>query len=65
MEHIFWCGFLELHVPHQSYPIRLMWGIFIIVIRCNHQFGVLERERKGKLNNMDNEKPTQNHIRQK
>lgn len=46
MENIFWCGFLELHVPYQGYPIRLMWSIFIIVIRCNHQLRVLEKKKR-------------------
>lgn len=50
MEDVFWCGFLELHVPDQGHAVGVVGGVLVVVVGSNHQLRVLDgRGRKEEL----------------
>lgn len=46
MKDVLWCGLLVLHVPDQSYSIRLMGGILVVVIGSHQQLWILRQTQQ-------------------
>jgi hypothetical protein len=48
VEDILRCVLVKLHVPDQSYTVRLVRSIFVVVVGHHQQLWVLGRKRRGR-----------------
>ena len=49
VEDVFGRGLLELDVPHQSHAVRLVGGVFVVVIGGHQELWVLGRRRRRRM----------------